>query len=45
MSPYASDFNRDCGLSFTRDELARGNCYKFGARGFSNEEAPGLSVF
>jgi len=24
VSPYGSDFNRDYGLSFTRDELARG---------------------
>jgi predicted dithiol-disulfide oxidoreductase (DUF899 family) len=45
VSSYESDFNRDYGVSFTKEELARGNCYNFGTSGFPSEEAPGISVF
>jgi predicted dithiol-disulfide oxidoreductase (DUF899 family) len=45
VSSYESDFNRDCGVSFTREDLASENCYNFGTTGFPSEEAPGISVF
>src|SRR5437867_5956535 len=45
VSSYSTDFNRDYKVSFTKEELAEGNCYNFGTSGFIGEEAPGLSVF
>jgi len=52
VSSYANDFNRDYGVSFTKDklattkeDLANGDYYNFGTSGFPSEEAPGLSVF
>ncbi len=45
VSSYANDFNHDYHVSFTKDEIAKGECYNFGTSGFSGEEAPGLSVF
>lgn len=45
VSSYGNDFNRDYRVSFTKDELAKGNVYNFDTTGFPSEEAPGLSVF
>jgi predicted dithiol-disulfide oxidoreductase (DUF899 family)/DNA gyrase inhibitor GyrI len=46
LSSYESDFNFDYGVSFTKDELARGKVYYNYEMGeFGSEEAPGLSVF
>jgi predicted dithiol-disulfide oxidoreductase (DUF899 family) len=45
VSSNANDFNRDYGVSFTKEELTSGNCYNFGTSGFPSEEAPGISVF
>ena len=46
VSSHGSDFNHDFGVSFTPDELARGEVdYNYGMRPFPAEEAPGLSVF
>ena len=46
LSSYDNDFNRDYNVSFTAEELAKGETYynyKMGA--FPSEEAPGVSVF
>ncbi|MDB5776777.1 MAG: hypothetical protein JWP38_2910 [Herbaspirillum sp.] len=41
-----SDFNHDFGVSFTPEELAKGEvCYNYGMRSFPVGEAPGISVF
>jgi predicted dithiol-disulfide oxidoreductase (DUF899 family) len=45
VSSFGTDFNHDYRVSFTKDELAKGNCYNFDTSGFPSEEAPGLSVF
>ena len=45
VSSYHNDFNRDYGVSFTKDELARSDIYNFGTSGHPSEEAPGFSVF
>jgi predicted dithiol-disulfide oxidoreductase (DUF899 family) len=45
VSSHDTSFNRDFRVSFTKDELAAGNCYNFGTSGFPGEEAPGLSFF
>ena len=45
VSSYHNDFNRDHGVSFTKDELARSDIYNFGTSGHPSEEAPGFSVF
>jgi predicted dithiol-disulfide oxidoreductase (DUF899 family) len=46
VSSYGSDFNFDYHVSFTKEEMARGEVeYNFGPREFPSEEAPGLSVF
>ena len=45
VSSLENDFNRDYGVSFTKDDLARQDCYNFGTSGFPSEEAPGISVF
>ena len=45
VSSNANDFNRDYHVSFTKDELAKGDIYNFGTSGFPSEEGPGLSAF
>ncbi|HTV23436.1 MAG TPA: thioredoxin family protein [Polyangiaceae bacterium] len=46
VSSFGSDFNRDYHVSFTQDEVAKGEFYyNFGMTGFPSEEAPGISVF
>lgn len=46
VSSHGSDFNRDFGVSFTPEELARGQVpYNYGTQPFMGEEAPGISVF
>jgi predicted dithiol-disulfide oxidoreductase (DUF899 family) len=46
VSSYETEFNRDFHVSFTKDELSKGQFYyNYGLNGFPSEEAPGLSVF
>ena len=46
VSSYANDFNRDYHVSFTSDELAKGEAdYNFQLGSFPVDEAPGASVF
>lgn len=46
VSSFGNDFNRDFGVSFTPEELARGEVYyNYGLQPFPVEEAPGISVF
>jgi predicted dithiol-disulfide oxidoreductase (DUF899 family) len=46
VSSHGSDFNHDFGVSFTPDEMARGEVdYNYGLRPFPSAEAPGISVF
>lgn len=45
LSAFGSDFNRDYGVSFTKEELAGEVNYNYGRIRFGSEEAPGLSVF
>lgn len=46
VSSYGGDFNFDYHVSFTKDEMARGEVYyNYGMQKFGSEEAPGLSVF
>jgi predicted dithiol-disulfide oxidoreductase (DUF899 family) len=46
VSSYGTDFNYDYHVSFTKEEMAKGNVhYNFGPNGFPSEEAPGVSVF
>jgi predicted dithiol-disulfide oxidoreductase (DUF899 family) len=45
VSSYGTDFNRDYGVQFTKDELAGEVNYNYGKQRFGSEEAPGLSVF
>jgi predicted dithiol-disulfide oxidoreductase (DUF899 family) len=46
VSSFGTDFNQDYRVSFTKDEMARGNVfYNYGPNGFPSEEAPGVSVF
>jgi predicted dithiol-disulfide oxidoreductase (DUF899 family) len=46
VSSYGSDFNYDFGVSFTLEEVARGELdYNFGPWPFAYEEWPGISVF
>jgi predicted dithiol-disulfide oxidoreductase (DUF899 family) len=46
VSSHGSDFNYDYHVSFTQEELAKGNVYyNYGPNGFPSEEAPGVSVF
>ena len=45
VSSYENEFNHDYRVSFTDDDVARGNYYNFDTSGFPSEEAPGLSVF
>jgi len=46
MSSHGSDFNHDFAVSFTPEELAKGEVYyNYGMTAFPAEEAPGISVF
>jgi len=46
VSSYGNDFNRDYHVSFTKEELAKGEVnYNYDAVEFPSEEAPGASVF
>jgi predicted dithiol-disulfide oxidoreductase (DUF899 family) len=46
VSSFGSDFNYDFQVSFTKDEVARGEVlYNYGTQKFPSEEAPGASVF
>ena len=46
VSSYDNDFNHDFHVSFTPDEMARGEVYyNYTMTEFPSEEAPGLSVF
>ena len=45
VSAFGTDFQRDYGVHFTKEELADGAEYNYGTTTFSAEEAPGLSVF
>jgi len=46
VSSFASDFNRDFGVSFTPEEMAKGEVYyNYGMWPFLSEELPGISVF
>jgi predicted dithiol-disulfide oxidoreductase (DUF899 family) len=46
VSSHGSDFNHDFGVSFTPDEVARGEVYyNFGPWPYAHEELPGISVF
>jgi predicted dithiol-disulfide oxidoreductase (DUF899 family) len=45
VSSFGTDFNRDYGVQFTKEELAGEVDYNYGKRRFGSEEAPGLSVF
>jgi predicted dithiol-disulfide oxidoreductase (DUF899 family) len=46
VSSYGSDFNRDFGVSFTPEDVAKGEVYyNYVMQPFPAEEAPGISVF
>ncbi len=46
VSSYASDFNFDYHVSFTRDEMAKDKVYyNYELQQFGSEEGPGVSVF
>jgi predicted dithiol-disulfide oxidoreductase (DUF899 family) len=46
VSSYGNDFNHDFHVSFTPDEMARGEVYyNYAMTEFDSEEAPGLSAF
>jgi predicted dithiol-disulfide oxidoreductase (DUF899 family) len=46
VSSFGNDFNRDYHVSFTKDEMEKGDVYyNFGIGKFGSEEAPGASVF
>jgi predicted dithiol-disulfide oxidoreductase (DUF899 family) len=46
VSSYGTDFNWDYHVSFTKDEVARGQMrYNYDEQLFPSEEAPGFSVF
>ena len=45
VSAFANTFNRDYGVSFTKEELAGDVNYNYGKMPFGSEEAPGVSVF
>jgi predicted dithiol-disulfide oxidoreductase (DUF899 family) len=46
VSSHGSDFNHDFGVTFTPEEMAKGEVdYNYGMRPFPAEEAPGISVF
>jgi predicted dithiol-disulfide oxidoreductase (DUF899 family) len=46
VSSHGSEFNRDFGVSFTPEEMAKGEVYyNYVMQPFPQEEAPGISVF
>jgi predicted dithiol-disulfide oxidoreductase (DUF899 family) len=46
LSSHGTDFNRDFGVTFTPDEVAKGKLnYNYGEWPFASEEWPGISVF
>ena len=46
VSSYGNDFNRDYHVSFTPEEMEKGEMfYNFGITSFPSEEGPGISVF
>ena len=46
VSSYGADFNFDYHVSFTKEEMAKGEVnYNYGMMQFPSEEAPGLSAF
>lgn len=45
VSAFGSDFQRDYGVHFSKEELAGDVNYNYGKTRFGAEEAPGLSVF
>jgi predicted dithiol-disulfide oxidoreductase (DUF899 family) len=46
VSSHGSDFNHDFGVSFTPQEMAKGEVrYNYSMRPFPSEEAPGVSLF
>lgn len=46
VSSHGSDFNYDFGVSFTPEEVAKGEvAYNYGRWPFAHEELPGISVF
>lgn len=46
LSSYGSDFNYDFGVSFTPEDMARGETYyNYGMKPFAQEEMPGISIF
>ena len=46
VSSLGNDFNRDYHVSFTKEEIAKGEVYyNFGLNKFPSDEAPGISVF
>ena len=46
VSSHGSDFNRDFGVTFTPEEVAKGEVYyNYGRWPFPHEELPGISVF
>ena len=46
VSSFGTDFNRDFGVSFTREEMSAGAVnYNYTRQPFPHEEAPGISVF
>lgn len=46
VSSNGSDFNHDFGVTFSQEELARGQVYyNYAMQSLSTEEAPGISVF
>jgi len=46
VSSHGTDFNRDFGVTFTPQEVARGKLhYNYGEWPFASEEWPGISVF
>jgi predicted dithiol-disulfide oxidoreductase (DUF899 family) len=45
-SSYGNDFNRDFGVTFTPEEMAKGEMvYNYRVTKFPSDEAPGISVF
>jgi predicted dithiol-disulfide oxidoreductase (DUF899 family) len=46
VSSLGNDFNRDLGVTFTPEEMAKGEMvYNYQVGKFSSDEAPGISVF
>ena len=45
VSSYGNDFNRDYGVSFTKDEMAKGKYYNYDTSEYPSDEAHGASVF